>query len=74
MKNILNLLLNGVDMTTEAEKLELQVEEAVGQLYAALYKLRQAKLYQEEYDTMGTVIRMLIQDREHLRIKYGVKV
>ena len=61
-------------MTTEAEKLELQVEEAVGQLYAALYKLRQAKLYQEEYDTMGTVIRMLIQDREHLRIKYGVKV
>lgn len=74
MKNILNLLLNGVDMTTEAEKLELQVEEAVGQLYAALYKLRQAKLYQEEYDIMGTVIRMLIQDREHLRNKYAVNI
>lgn len=61
-------------MSTEIEKLELQFEEAVGQLYAALYKLRQAGFYQEEYDNMGSVIRMLIQDREHLRLKYGVKI
>lgn len=55
------------------EELETRFEEAVGQMYAALYNMRKAGLYQEEYDAMGTVIRMMIQDREVLRLKYGVK-
>lgn len=58
-------------MTTE--ELETRFEEAVGQMYAALYNMRKAGLYQEEYDAMGTVIRMMIQDREVLRLKHGVK-
>lgn len=54
------------------EELETQVEEAVGQLYAALYNMRKAGMYQEEYDAMGSVIRMMIQDREVLRLKHKV--
>lgn len=61
----------GSAVTTE--ELETRFEEAVGQMYAALYNMRKAGLYQEEYDAMGTVIRMMIQDREVLRLKHGVK-
>lgn len=54
------------------EEIETRVEEAVGQLYAALYNMRKAGMYQEEYDAMGSVIRMMIQDREVLRLKHKV--
>lgn len=49
------------------------IEDAVGKLYQGYFKLRQAKSYQEEYDSMGTLMNMLMKDREHLRNTYGVK-
>ncbi len=43
-----------------------KVDEAVGQLYAAFYRLRKSKQYKEEYDSMGTLMDMLAKDRDHL--------
>lgn len=54
----------------EADKI---IEDAVGNLYRGYFKLRQAEKYQEEYDAMGTLINMLMRDREHLRQTYRVK-
>lgn len=48
------------------------IENAVGALYRGFFQLRQAKLYQEEYDAMGTLLNMLMKDRQHLREKYNV--
>lgn len=58
---------------TDQQKIEEKVEQAVGNLYAALYNMRKAGMYQEEYDAMGAVIQMMIQDRDVLRLKHGVK-
>lgn len=57
----------------DKQALELKVEEAVGQLYAAFYNMRKAGMYQEEYDAMGSIITMLMQDRQVLREKHGVR-
>ena len=46
-----------------------EVEAAIGVLYVAFFRLRQAGKFQEEYDDMGALITMLTQDREHLRNK-----
>jgi len=48
------------------------IEDAVGKMYAAFYRLRESKQYQREYDVMGTIMRMVQQDREHLRKKHGI--
>lgn len=50
------------------------IEEAVGNLYAELFKLRQEGKLQEEYDTMGTLVSLLTQDRQHMRVKYAGKI
>ena len=55
------------------DELEKQLEDAVAELYKVFFRLREAKLYQEEYDSMGTIISMLTEDRQHLRKKYEVK-
>lgn len=48
------------------------IEDAVGELYRGFFRLRQAKLYQEEYDSMGIVLNMLMKDRQFLREKYNI--
>lgn len=48
------------------------VERAVGELYRGFYHMRQQKQYKEEYDSMGALMNMLMQDREHIRKTYGV--
>jgi len=48
------------------------IEKAVGELYRGYFKLREAKEYQEEYDAMGTLMNMLMKDRDNLRMKYKV--
>lgn len=50
------------------------IEDAIGQLYGAYFKLRQAGEYQNEYDSMGTLISMLSKDRQHIRQTYKVKI
>ena len=54
-------------------KAESIIENAIGELYRGYFKLREAEQYQEEYDSMGTLMNMLMKDRENLRIKYKVK-
>lgn len=56
------------------EDLEKQMEEAVANLYVVLYRMREAKEYQQEYDEMGSLINMLSQDRDFLRRKYNVEI
>ena len=48
------------------------IEDAVGQLYRGFFQLRRAGEYQEEYDSMGTIIGMLMSDRLYLAKKYEI--
>ena len=46
------------------------IENAVGELYRGFYRLRQQKQYKEEYDSMGALLNMLMQDRDYIRKTY----
>lgn len=48
------------------------IENAVGELYRGFFRLRKSEQYQREYDTMGSIINMLMRDRDHLRKTYKV--
>lgn len=48
------------------------IENAVGELYRGFYRLRGSKQYQREYDTIGSIINMLMEDRQHIRKNYKV--
>lgn len=48
-------------------------EEALGNLYVSLYKMRQANMHQDEYDAMGSLINMLSKDREFMREKFDIE-
>lgn len=48
------------------------IENAVGELYRGFFRLRQSEQYQREYDEMGVIINMLMQDRQHIRKTYKV--
>lgn len=54
------------------DEIEEIIENAVGELYRGFYRLRKSEQYQREYDTMGSIINMLMRDRDHLRTTYGV--
>jgi hypothetical protein len=54
-------------MTDDPNKI---IENAVGELYRGYYLLRQQKRYQEEYDSMGTLMDMLLKDRDYIRKTY----
>ncbi len=56
------------------EELNEQMEHAVGELYKVFFRMREAGHYQDEYESMGTLLNMLTEDRQHLRVKYGVKI
>ena len=61
-------------MTTDIEQIEAEIEEALGELYRGFYRLRLAEAYQEEYDAMGAILNMLMQDRLHILKTYKVNV
>jgi hypothetical protein len=50
------------------------IEKGVGEIYRGFFLLRQAGEYQEEYDSMGAILNMLMQDRMHLLKTYKVKI
>lgn len=56
------------------DDIEEIIENAVGELYKGFYRLRVSEQYQREYDEMGVIIHMLMQDRQHLRKTYKVNV
>ena len=49
------------------------IEAAVGELYTGFHRLRKAEAYQTEYDNMGALLSMLMQDRLHILKTYKVK-
>jgi hypothetical protein len=63
----LKALIESEEMTNEPNKI---IDKAVGELYRGFYHLRQQRQYKEEYDSMGALINMLMQDREYLRKMY----
>ncbi len=48
------------------------IENAIAELYRGYFKLRMNRKYQEEYDSMGSLINMLSVDRQNIRIKYKI--
>lgn len=48
------------------------VEEGVGLISVAMYRLMKADKHQQAYDELGTVIDFFIKDRQILREKEGV--
>lgn len=54
------------------DEIEAIVENAVGELYRGFFRLRKSEQFQREYDEMGIIINMLMQDRDHLRKTYKV--
>ena len=46
-----------------------EVEAAIEKLYTAFFHLRIEGKFQEEYDAVGTLINMLVEDRQTLRAK-----
>ena len=59
---------------TELENADQIVEEAVGEMYRGFFRMREMKEYQEEFDTMGAIINMLMTDRQFLLKNHGVKI
>jgi hypothetical protein len=59
---------------TDLEKANQLVEEAVGEMYRGFFRMREMKEYQEEFDTMGAIINMLMTDRQFLLKNHGVKI
>lgn len=54
------------------DEIEEIIENAVGELYRGFYRLRKSKQYQREYDEMGVIIHMLMQDRDYLHKTHKV--
>jgi hypothetical protein len=59
------------DISTEADTL---IEEGYAKMMTGFYRLRKAGLIQDEYDQMGVVIDMLMQDRQHIRKTYRMNI
>lgn len=59
-------------MREPEDEIEEIIENGVGELFRGFFRLRESEQYQREYDTMGTIINMLMQDRQHLRKTYKV--
>ena len=56
------------------DEIETVIETGIENLYKGFYRLRKSEQYQREYDTMGTIIDMLMKDRQHIRETYKVRV
>lgn len=50
------------------------IEEGYAKMMTGFYRLRKAGLIQDEYDQMGVIINMLMEDRQHIRKTYKVNV
>ena len=66
-----NMTMHNDDIADEADAL---IEEGYAKMMTGFYRLRKAGLIQDEYDQMGVVIHMLLQDRQHIRKTYKVKI
>ncbi len=55
------------------KELELEIEESIGLLYSKFFQLRQLGEYELEYNLMGTLLQMLLEDRKFIRENYKGK-
>lgn len=60
-------------MQPDIKEIEAGIEAAVGELYKGFHRLRKAEAYQAEYDNMGALLSMLMQDRQYILKTYKVK-
>lgn len=48
------------------------IDNGVAEIYRGFYRLRTSEQYQREYDEMGALLYMLMEDRQWLRENKGV--
>jgi len=54
------------------DEIDTIIENGVGEIYRGFYRLRTSEQYQREYDEMGALLNMLMEDRQWLRENEGV--
>lgn len=54
------------------DEIEGIIEEGYAKMMLGFFKLRQSSQYQREYDSMGHIINLLMEDRQYLRKTYNV--
>lgn len=54
------------------DEIEGIIEEGYAKMMLGFYKLRTSGQHQREYDSMGHVIDLLMQDRQYIRKTYKV--
>ena len=54
------------------EEIDAIIENGVGEIYRGFFRLHKAGEIQEEYNQMGAILMMLMQDRHNLRTNYKV--
>lgn len=57
---------------SSVDEIEGIIEDGYAKIMLGCYRLRTTGQYQREYDTMGHIINLLMQDRQYLREKYKV--
>lgn len=65
------MTMHNDDIADEADAL---IEEGYAKMMTGFYRLRKAGLIQDEYDQMGVVVNMLLEDRQYIRKTYKVNV
>lgn len=56
------------------DEIEGIIEEGYAKMMLGFFKLRRSGQYQREYDTMGHIINLLMEDRQHLRKTYKINI
>lgn len=49
------------------DEIEGLIEDGYATMMRGFFRLRKSGQYQREYDTMGHIINLLMEDRQHLR-------
>lgn len=61
-------------MEPPIDEIEGILEEGYARMMLAFYKLRKSGQIQREYDSMGHIINLLMEDRQHIRKTYKVNL
>jgi len=59
-------------MDEPIDEIEGMIEQGYSKMMLGFHRLRTTQQYQREYDTMGDIISLIMEDREHLRKTYNV--
>ena len=59
-------------MKQPVDEIDNIIEKGVAEIYRGFYRLRISEQYQREYEEMGALLSMLMEDRDYLRKNKGV--